>query len=238
MKKFFGSGPTGIDSGDLHGRLIVIEGADGAGRSTHIRRLTAWLEERGHAVVTAGLMRSELVCEELNSARRGNSIGLVTRSLFYATDLADQMERVIVPALRGGMVVLCDRYIYTLIARDLCRNAELAWLENLYGFAIVPDQVVYLKVSPKVLARRVLTRDGELDYWESGMDLAFSHDRYESFVRYQEKLATNFDIVRKNHSVTEVNGQRSPADVQADLRAIIEPVLKSPALPIRATGTI
>lgn len=237
MKEFFGSGPTGVNPADLHGRLIVVEGADGAGRSTHIRRLTSWLEERGHAVVTAGLMRSELVREELNSARRGNAIGLATRSLFYATDLADQMERVIVPALRGGMVVLCDRYIYTLIARDLCRAAELAWLKNLYGFAIVPDKVVYLKVNPKVLAQRVLTRDGELDYWESGMDLGFSHDRYESFIRYQERLAANFDTLCKDHSLSEVDGERSEGEVLSDLRRLIEPVLKNPAVAIRPTGT-
>lgn len=237
MKDFFGTGPTGINPADLHGRLIVLEGADGAGRSTHIRRLTSWLEERGHAVVTAGLMRSELVRDELNSARRGNAIGLATRSLFYATDLADQMERVIVPALRGGMVVLCDRYIYTLIARDLCRDAELAWLENLYGFAIVPDKVVYLKVGPEVLARRVLTRDGELDYWESGMDLGFSHDRYESFIRYQKRLAGSFDAIRQSHPFEVIDGERTENQVQADLREMIEPVLKDPATPILATGT-
>src|SRR5205814_7552915 len=138
-RRFYGSGIPGIDLEKLGGKLIVIEGPDGSGRSTQIAKLVEWLESNGHMTTQVGLKRSTLVSEELEKAKQGNILSHTTLSLFYATDFADQMENIIVPALKAGFVVLSDRYIYTLMARDMVRGMDAAWLKNLYGIALVPD---------------------------------------------------------------------------------------------------
>ncbi|MAE69953.1 MAG: thymidylate kinase [Gemmatimonadetes bacterium] len=227
MKKFFGSPMAGIATDALSGPFIVMEGADGSGRSTHIQLLKSALEKDGYAVVDIGLLNSELVANEFASAREGTLLGPLTRGLFYATDLADQMEKSIVPALLSGMVVLCDRYVYTLIVRDLARGAKLDWLRAVYGFALVPDAVVYLEVAPKTLARRVLARDGHMEYWESGMDMGLSRDRYLSFIRYQERIARAFDELDERFHFKKLDGERPVEVVQEELRAYVRPIVRS-----------
>src|SRR5438132_4362133 len=130
-RRYYGHGIPGVELGQLAGKLIVVEGADGSGRSTHIAQLVQWLEGCGHATVQVGLKRSTLVAEELEQAKQGNILSRLTLSLFYATDFADELENVIVPALRAGAMVLADRYIYTLMARDMVRGMDEAWLTNL-----------------------------------------------------------------------------------------------------------
>ena len=146
-RQFYGQGVPGMDLSKLGGKLIVVEGADGSGRSTQIARLVEWLEGCGHATVQVGLKRSTLVSEELDQAQQGNILSRTTFSLFYATDFADQLENIILPGLRAGLMVLADRYIYTLMVRDMVRGMDLAWLKNLYGIALVPDAVFYLNVA-------------------------------------------------------------------------------------------
>ena len=119
-----------MDLSKLGGKLIVVEGADGSGRSTQIARLVEWLEGCGHATVQVGLKRSTLVSEELDKAQQGNILSHTTLSLFYATDFADQLENIILPGLRAGRMVLADRYIYTLMVRDMVRGMDLAWLKT------------------------------------------------------------------------------------------------------------
>jgi dTMP kinase len=145
---FYGDGIPGVKPDELAGKLIVVEGADGSGRSTQIAMLVEWLETSGHATVQVGLKRSTLVSDELNHAQNGNILSRTTLSLFYATDFADQLENVILPALKSGFVVLADRYIYTLMARDMVRGIDEAWLKNLYGIALKPDAVFYLAIEP------------------------------------------------------------------------------------------
>lgn len=168
-RRFYGHGIPGVDLTKLAGKLIVVEGADGSGRSTQIARLVQWLEGRGHATAQIGLKRSTLVSEELDQAQEGNILSHRTMSLFYATDFADQLENNILPALRSGFMVMADRYIYTLIARDLVRGMDEKWLKNIYGIALVPDAVFYLDVTPKELVERTFAKTHALDYWESGM---------------------------------------------------------------------
>jgi len=170
-RRFYGHGIPGVDPGLLAGRLIVVEGADGSGRSTQIARLVDWLEGSGHATVQVGLKRSTLVSEELERAQQGNILSRMTLGLFYATDFADQLENIILPALKAGFIVLADRYIYTLMARDMVRGLDEAWLKNLYGIALEPDAVFYLNVPPEELVQRNIAKSAALDYWESGMDL-------------------------------------------------------------------
>src|SRR5213083_3439977 len=168
-RRYYGHGIPGVELGQLAGKLIVVEGADGSGRSTQIARLVEWLEGGGHATVQVGLKRSTLVSEELEQAQEGNILSRTTLSLFYATDFADQLENIILPALKAGFMVLADRYIYTLMVRDLVRGMDEAWLKNVYGTALVPDAVFYLTVSPEQLVLRKFEKSNAIDYWESGM---------------------------------------------------------------------
>jgi dTMP kinase len=221
-KKFYGTPPPGVDVADLKGKLIVIEGADGSGRSTQTKILTDWLERHGHATVNVGLRRSTLVSEELNQAKQGNVLGDTTLSLFYATDFADQFENVMIPALRAGFVVLADRYIYTLMVRDIVRGADREWVESLYGIALVPDLIFYLRVSPRQLVFRNLQKNLALDFWESGMDIALSRDRFDSFVSYQKMAQREFQRMEKRYDFYPINGNRSPNAVAASIRGRIE----------------
>src|SRR3989442_530976 len=153
-KHFYGHGIPGVDAEKLSGKLIVVEGADGSGRSTQIARLVQWLEGCGHATVQVGLKRSTLVSEELEQAKQGNILSHITLSLFYATDFADQLENIILPALKSGFIVLADRYIYTLMVRDLVRGLDEAWPKKLYRISVVPDPGFYLNLSPQLLVPR------------------------------------------------------------------------------------
>src|SRR5271168_2758482 len=215
---FYGQGVPGVDLSKLAGKLIVVEGADGSCRSTQIARLVEWLETCGHATVQVGLKRSTLVSEELEKAQAGNILSRSTLSLFYATDFADQLENIILPALRAGFIVLADRYIYTLMARDMVRGMDEAWLKNLYGIALEPDVVFYLNVPPEELVQRNFAKNAALDYWESGMDLGMSRDMFDSFMQYQGRVAAKFKDLQGTYGFTIVDGRRSPDEIHIELR--------------------
>src|SRR3954453_14221472 len=209
-KSFYGHGLPGVDLKKLSGKLIVVEGADGSGRSTQIKELVEWLESCGHATVQVGLKRSSLVSEELEKAQEGNILSRTTLSLFYATDFADQLENIILPALKAGFIVLADRYIYTLMARDMVRGMDEAWLKNLYGIALEPDAVFYLNVRPEELVQRNLSKNATLDYWESGMDIGLSRDMFDSFMQYQRAVEKTFRHLQTTYGFTILDGMRSP----------------------------
>jgi dTMP kinase len=229
QRGFFGAGLPGVDLATLTGKLVVIEGPDGSGRSTQIAMLKEWLEEEGFATQDVGLARSTLVSAELEQAKLGNVLGSITNSLFYATDFADQLENRIVPALAAGFIVLADRYVYTLMARDLVRGADPAWVENLYGMGLIPDVVFYLKVTPRNLVERNFRKNAELDFWESGMDVGLSRDRFDSFVRYQTLVQRQFGRLHDRYDFEIVNGNRSPGWVNRQLRLGVQAMLATDA---------
>src|ERR1051326_6360160 len=184
MRDTYGAVLPGMDLTNLPGKIIVIEGTDGVGRSTQIALLKPWLEQQGRAVVDTGITRSELAGKGIKQAKQGHTLGRITLTLFYATDFADRLEKEIVPALRAGFVVLTDRYIYSLMARAMVRGIDPAWIRNAYSFALKPDVVFYLRIGVDDLVPRVVFSRG-FDYWESGMDLHTSEDMFESFRKYQ-----------------------------------------------------
>jgi dTMP kinase len=222
---FYGEGLPGVDASHLAGKLIVIEGADGSGRSTQMELLKNYLEGKGHATVDVGLRRSTLVSEELQEAKQGNILGEITRSLFYATDFADQLENRIIPALKSGFIVLADRYIYTLTAREIVRGADREWVRSLYGIALVPDLVIYLRVSPAQLVERNFRKNATLDYWEAGMDLGLSRDIFDSFIRYQRLIQKEFTLMQNEYGFHVVNGNRSIRSVAGEITAQVEGLL-------------
>jgi dTMP kinase len=227
MKRCYGSPPPGLDPAKLTGTLIVIEGPDSSGRSTQIQLLADWLQQNGYAVAQVGLKRSRLVGKELEKAKLGNVLSPRTMSLFYATDFYDQLENNIVPGLRAGSVVLSDRYIYTLMARDRVRGADPDWLSSLYSKALIPDAVYYLQVSTRSLVDRTLASHGGLDYWESGMDLGLSRDWFGSFVRYQRRMRAEFQKLQMRYGFDGINANRTIPTIHAELKQRLSRVLET-----------
>ena len=225
--RFYGKGIPYLQDTEVKGRLIVIEGPDASGRSTHIGMITAKLEANGHAVLNTGLRRSELVSEGIMEAKREHMLGRRTMSLFYAADFADQLENKIMPALRAGYIVLADRYIYTLMARDAVRDMNRRWSHQLFGFAIVPDLVFYLDVDPEELVHRVFQKNTFLDYYESGADLGLSEDMYESFMIYQRMIAKEFRRMQKRYNLLIIDGNRQILEVNTELQNRIDNFLGS-----------
>lgn len=225
--RFMGGGqPPGVDDVAVPGRLIVIESTDGVGRSTQIRLLKEWLEDRGYAVVDTGLRRSDLAGPGIARAKEGHTLDPITLNLFYATDFWDRFERRMLPALRAGMVVLADRYVYSLIARASVRGIELGWLENLFAFAPIPDRVVYLDVDiPNLLTRTV--QGAGFDYWESGQDFLPGNDLYGNFVRYQETLLSEYRRLSGRYGFATIDARGSIADTFRSLRDVVQDVVSA-----------
>lgn len=207
------------------GRLIVIEGTDGVGRSTQIALLKEWLEASGYAVMGTGLRRSSLAGRGIERAKRGHTLDPVTLNLFYATDFCDRMEHVIIPGLRAGMVVLTDRYIFSLIARAVVRGVNRRWIEDVFGFALIPDIVFYLDIDVEYLLPRVLSSTG-FDYWESGQDFLRGNDVYKNFIRYQSKLLPEFQHLANQYNFNVIDAKRNVLDIFSELKSGIEHVVE------------
>lgn len=214
---FLGAGIPGRQDIALQGRLIVLEGPDCVGRSTHIRLLQDWLEGLGYGVVTTTLCQSELVADGLRRAKKGNQIRRRTLALFYATDLADRLERQILPALESGFIVLADRYVYTIFARYAMRDVEPEWLRKAYGFALVPHLTLYLDISLDKLVERALMAE-KLGFWECGMDLNLADNLYDSFILYQKRMIREFGKMIEEFKLARVNAEGSIQAVQRRLR--------------------
>ena len=237
MKETYGVSLPGMGLYDLVGKLIVIEGTDGVGRSTQIRLLKEWLEQQGHAVLDTGLSRSGLVGKSIKRAKEGHTLGRITLSLFYATDFADRLENEIVPALRAGFVVLTDRYTYSLIARAMVRGLDPAWIRNLHRFALKPDAVFYLRIGvDELIPRAVFTRG--FDYWESGIDLYSTEDMYESFRRYQSALIEQFDKLAEEFHFEVIDARKGPQEIFKQLSQAIEHLLLAKPEPAQPTAPV
>ena len=215
-----------LEGRPLTGKLIVIEGADGSGRSTQIRLLGRWLESKGYAVSQVGIKRSNLAAEQLTLAQQSNVVTNTTMALFYATDLYDQVVTKIIPALAASSIVLADRYVYTLLARALVRGAENDWLRNLYSPAVAPDVVFHFQVDSDQLLDRNLNKNRSLDYWESGMDLGLSQDVFESFLLYQKLIDAEFAKMAEPHEFEIIDANRPVFAIQKELRKKIKTVLR------------
>lgn len=227
MKQFesYGTPLPGTDLTDLPGWLIVIEGTDGVGRTTHVNRLRTHLERLGYAVAETGLTRSDLASQGIHDAKMGNTLGANAFNLFYATDFADRLEQQIVPALRAGFVMITDRYTYSLIARAIVRGADAAWIKRVYSFALKPDAVFYLRIEVEDLVPRVLA-DGPFDYWESGMDVPMGDDLYDSFVNYQRRIIQELDGLSREYGFETLDATRKLSRISEELCERVTEVLK------------
>lgn len=224
---FFGEGLPDIDLAELKGKLIVLEGTDGVGRSTHITLLKQWLENHGHAVLDTGMTRSALAGKGIKQAKAGITLGPISLTLFYATDFADRLENQMIPALRAGFIVLTDRYIFSLIARAIVRGLDAQWVKSLYGLALKPDAVFYLRAGVSDLIPRVLASPAGFDYWESGMDLHLGDDLFDSFIEYQTRMLAVFDSMAAEYGFELIDATEFPDMIYRNLQHRIGRLLRS-----------
>ena len=194
------------------GLLIVIEGTDGAGKSTHVNMLSEYIQKKGFGCTVSQWKTSRLISGVINEAKERNMLNTTTFSLLYAADYTDRLENEIIPALKSGFVVLMDRYIYTAYVRDSVRGHDINWVKNLYSFAPKPDLVFYLNVPPDILIKRLIAKNGVLDYFESGRDIGISVDIYNSFEIYQKRCLEEYQKLKDEYNFIELNGVQ-PVDV-------------------------
>jgi len=237
--KFYGKPLPNVEIEAYSGKLIVIEGTDGVGRSTHVALLRTWLESIGYAVLDTGMTRSVLAGRGIKNARAGHTLGRLTMQLYYATDFADRLENQMLPALHAGFIVLTDRYIYSAIARAVVRGADPEWMRAIYGIGLVPDAVFYLRLaSVEELAARVLASGRGFDYWESGMDLGLGNDYYDSFIAYQKLLLKEFDRMSGEYGFQVIDASRSIKRVENDLKRLITRVIESEPATTEAMASV
>ena len=203
------------------GKLIVVEGIDGSGKSTQIKLLHKWLEARGHQVFFTEWNSSALVRQATRRGKRKNLLTPTTFSLLHATDFADRLTYNIIPYLKAGMTVLADRYIYTAFARDIARGVDPQWVRDLYAFAVKPDVVFYFRVPLDVAVKRIVGAREKIKFYEAGMDLGLSVDPIESFRLFQGKVLDEYNRMAADYGFQVVDGTRSIDGQQQKVREIV-----------------
>jgi dTMP kinase len=203
------------------GRLFVVEGIDGSGKSTQLSLLHKWLESRGYGVVFSQWNSSELVKDTTKLGKKKKMLTPATFSLIHATDFADRVERSILPLLKAGAVVLCDRYIYTAFARDVARGMDRQWVRDLYDFAAIPTVAFYFRVPLETAIRRLVTgRDG-FKFYEAGLDIGLSDDPTESFRLFQGRIVDEYEKMIPEFGLTVVDATLPVEVQQAQVRQIV-----------------
>lgn len=207
------------------GLLIVIEGTDGAGKSTQVKMLEKYIQNQSYGCMISEWKTSRLISDVINQAKDHNLLNATTFSLLYAADYADRLENIIIPALKAGFVVLLDRYTYTAFVRDSVRGHDINWVKNLYDYAPEPDLVFYLKMPVDKLLKRLIGSDG-LDYFESGRDIGLSGDIYNSFEIYQTKCLKEYEKFEKEYNFITIDGDLDRAEIHKIIKKEVKKVLE------------
>src|SRR5471030_905410 len=203
------------------GKLIVVEGIDGSGKSTQMSLLSQWLRRRGYAVTFSEWNSSPLVHETTRRGKRKEMFTPTSFSLIHATDFADRLEQYIIPLLKAGAVVCADRYAYTAFARDVVRGVDRAWVRNLYRFALKPSLAFYFKVPLDVALGRILGGRDALKYYEAGMDLGLARDVEESFRIFQGRILDEYEAMAQEMGFNIIDATMSIEDQQRRMRKIV-----------------
>jgi dTMP kinase len=200
------------------GKLVVVEGIDGSGKSTQIRLLEKWMRFKGIQVFLTEWNSSELVKQITSKGKKRGTLTPTTFCLLHATDFADRYERNIFPLVHAGYVVLADRYVYTAYARDVVRGCDPRWIRQVYDFAIKPDLVFYFRVSIDIASERILAGRPKLKYYEAGMDLNLSNDPYESYRIFQSRIIEQYESMIKPERFVVINGTSGIEEQQQLIR--------------------
>ena len=209
----------------INGKLIIVEGVDGSGKSTQVRLLEKWLRYRGVPVFFTEWNSSEQIKEIISIGKKKNLLTPTTFSLLHATDFAARYERNIFPLLRAGYVVLADRYIYTAFARDVVRGCSPEWVRNVYSLAVKPDIAFYFKVPVEVSFDRIVKNRPKLKYYEAGMDLNLSNDPYESYRIFQGRIIDEYESMVEPEGLTVIDGTKDIEEQQELMRQKVKEIL-------------
>lgn len=207
------------------GRLFIVEGIDGSGKSTQLMLLKKWLESEGYVVYFSEWNSSPLVQDVTKRGKKKQMLTPMTFSLIHATDFADRTEHHIIPPLKAGAVVLADRYIYTAFARDVVRGVSPKWVRELYAFAVKPTVAFYFRTPLDVAMKRILGGRDALKYYEAGMDLKLSDDIEESFHLFQGKIIDEYEKMIDEFGLVVIDATRSIEEQQSDVRRIVAEAL-------------
>lgn len=208
------------------GRLFVVEGTDGSGKSTQLSLLYQWLKSEGYAVFFSEWNSSPLVKDTTRRAKKRRLFTPTTFSLLHATDFADRTERDIIPPLKAGAIVLADRYIYTAFARDVARGCDRAWVRETYKFAVRPTAAFYFRAPLDVAIDRIASARPQLKYYEAGMDMGWADDDEESFKIFQGKILDEYDRMRSEFGLTVIDATQPIHTQQQQMRDIVSRYLK------------
>jgi dTMP kinase len=204
------------------GKLFVVEGIDGSGKSTQLMLLHQWLQAEGYGTVFSEWNSSPLVRETTRRGKKRKMLTPTTFCLIHATDFADRMEHNVIPLLKAGAVVLCDRYIYTAFARDVARGMNPNWVRELYGFAVKPTAAFYFRVPLEVAIKRLQDGRNGFKFYESGMDLDLVEDREESFRLFQARIIEEYEKMVPEFELTAVDATLPIENQQAEMRQLVK----------------
>lgn len=216
----------GYGEHNFPGKLFVVEGTDGSGKSTQLALLYQWLKAEGHPVFFSEWNSSQLVKATTRRAKKRHLFTPSTFSLLHATDFADRIERDIVPPLKSGAIVLADRYIYTAFARDVARGCSREWVREVYRFAVKPTVAFFFRAPLDVAIDRIMSGRPELKYYEAGMDMGWSDDAEESFKSFQGKILEEYDRMVDEFGLTVIDATGSIEAQQREMRKIVKRHLK------------
>jgi dTMP kinase len=205
------------------GKLFVVEGIDGSGKTTQLGLLAKWMSAEGHRVFVTEWNSSALVKAATKTGKKKNALTPMTFSLLHATDYADRLLYKIIPPLKAGMIVLADRYTYTAFARDVTRGVDRQWVRELYSFAVRPDLTLYFRVPIDVSLDRLLARRVKLKFYEAGMDLGWSTNPVDSFRQFQGKVLAEYDRIVDEYGLEVVEAVGSITEQQRVVRTLIAP---------------
>ncbi len=211
------------------GRLIVVEGIDGSGKSTQVHLLDKWLKSLGLRTFFTEWNSSEMVRGIISKGKRKDLLTPTTFSLLHATDFADRYERNIYPLIRAGYFVLADRYIYTAFARDVVRGCAESWVRKVYAFAVKPDVILYFRVPVEIAINRILEGRSKVKYYEAGMDLNLSNDPYESYRIFQGRIMEQYELMNRKDEFVVIDGTMDIEAQQAASRKMIMPLISGVA---------
>jgi len=209
------------------GKLFVVEGTDGSGKSTQLALLHQWLKAEGYPVFFSEWNSSPLVKETTKRAKKRRLFTPATFSLLHATDFADRTEHDIIPPLKAGAIVLADRYIYTAFARDVARGCDRAWVREIYRFAVRPTAAFFFRAPLDIAIDRIVSGRPELKYYEAGMDMEWANDAEESFKIFQGKILEEYDRMVEEFGLTVIDATRSIEKQQREMRGLVSRHLKT-----------